>query len=143
MSYWDGTRWLAEAPAPPRSPSRSGRFGGAALEASLITVLAFGLIAGSALAAKGGHGNHNTVAAAACTVDGNVVSATGLPTGEVLNFMVSDASRTWGWVLGFTDTGSWAETVPARAGATTYEFASRTWGPNGSRYNVFARCTAG
>jgi hypothetical protein len=78
---------------------------------------------------------------ASCSVSGNVVSATGLPTGEVINFMVTDASGTRGWVLGFTDDGTWNVYVPAPDGATTYEFASRTWGPNGSKYDVFASCS--
>ena len=46
-----------------------------------------------------------------------------------------------GWVLGFTDDGTWTVYVPARAGATTYEFVSRTWGPDGSKYDVFASCS--
>jgi len=142
MSYWNGTRWLSAEPAPTRSPRRSPRLLGGALVISLFMLL---LIAGAALAAKGNHGNgnHSSTSASSCVVDGNVVTATSLPTGEVLNFMVTDSRGTWGWVLGFTDTGTWAEPVPARSGPTTYEFASRTWGPNGSHYNVFASCTAG
>lgn len=55
MTYWDGTRWIPEDPPP--SPRRSGagrRLLGASTEAGLITLLVFGLIAGSALAAPGG-----------------------------------------------------------------------------------------
>jgi hypothetical protein len=56
MSFWDGTRWVDDAatniaPAPNR-PRR--RLLGATAEAGLITLLVFGLIAGTTLAAKGG-----------------------------------------------------------------------------------------
>lgn len=75
-----------------------------------------------------------------CTVAGNVVSATGLPTGQVINFLVTDASGTRGWVLGFTADGTWSVAVPAQNGPTTYQFVSRTWGPNGSKYVVYSSC---
>ncbi|HEX5200593.1 MAG TPA: hypothetical protein VFW27_11710, partial [Actinoplanes sp.] len=96
------------------------------------------LFTGMALAARGGHGTHNLTTTGQCQVEGTQVNATGLPTDQLVNFMVSDPSGMTGWVLGFTDDGSWSVTVPASAGSTTYEFASRTWGPNGSKYTVFA-----
>ncbi len=95
-----------------------------------------------AIAGKGGNGNGNRESTGSCTVEGNVVTGTGLPMWELINFMVTDASGTSGWVLGQTDTGTWPVSVPDRSGSTTYEFASRTWGPNGSKYDVFASCTA-
>ena len=121
----------------------------------IIAVLALA-IAAPAIAGKGGNGNGGngnggsnggggggnvTPPSASCTVSGNVVTGTGLPTDQVLNFMVTDASGSWGWVLGFTDDGTWSVTVPAPNGSTTYEFVSRTWGPNGSKYTVFAGCS--
>ena len=144
MTYWDGTRWIPE-PSPRASsrPSILRRLFGAGAEAALITLLMFGLIAGTTLAARGngGGGNpHRTVSA--CQIDGNVVSAGGLPTNEVINFMVTDGRGTWGWALGLTDGDYWSTTVPARQGPTTYEFASRTWGPNGAKYAVYASCHA-
>jgi hypothetical protein len=53
MSYWNGTYWSSDPPAATKPPKRSRRLLGAALEASLIVLLMFGLIAGTALAAKG------------------------------------------------------------------------------------------
>jgi hypothetical protein len=147
MTYWDGTRWVPDSPttAPSRT-SRGRRFFEAAAEAGLISALMFGLIAGSTLAAKGGQGNgqgpHNAYAAASCAADGTTVSASGLPTDEVINFMVTDPSGTWSWVLGWSDDGTRTVTVPVRTGATTYEFVSRTFGNDGSRYEVFATCSA-
>jgi hypothetical protein len=78
---------------------------------------------------------------ASCTVSGSVVVASGLPTDQVINFMVNDNAGTWGWVLGFTIDGAWSVSVPAANGATTYQFVSRTWGPNGTHYTVFAGCS--
>jgi len=113
-----------------------------------VVALAF---AAPALSGKGGNGNGNaggngngnvTSPSGSCTVSGNVVTGTSLPTDQVLNFMVTDNGGTWGWVLGYSDTGTWAVTVPALNGPTTYEFASRTWGPSGSKYSVFASCSA-
>jgi hypothetical protein len=77
---------------------------------------------------------------ASCSVSGNVVDAVGLPTDEVINFLITDDAGTHGWVLGFTDDGTWSVTVPAPDGPTTYQFVSRTWGPDGSKYTVFAAC---
>jgi hypothetical protein len=58
MSFWNGHRWEAQSPpaadVKSATPSRARRMGGAALEAALITALTFGLIAGSAFAARGG-----------------------------------------------------------------------------------------
>jgi hypothetical protein len=75
-----------------------------------------------------------------CVVGAGSVTATGLPTGELINFMVKTDAGTSGWVLGFTELGTWTVSVPATSVPTTYEFVSRTWGPNGSRYTVFASC---
>jgi hypothetical protein len=84
---------------------------------------------------------NRTPAHASCTVSGSIVSAVGLPTDQVINFMVKDSSGTRGWVLGFTKDGAWVVTVPSPNGPTTYQFVSRTRGPNGSKYTVFASCS--
>jgi hypothetical protein len=81
------------------------------------------------------------VAGASCAVSGSVVAASGLPTDQVVNFMVNDSAGTWGWVLGYTTDGTWSVSVPAQNGPTTYQFVSRTWGPNGTHYTVFAACS--
>lgn len=109
----------------------------------LVVVVSVLLTAGPALAGKGGNGTGpNSALPAACSYADGRVSASGLPTDEVINFMVSDSSGTDGWVLGFTDTGSWSEPVSAPSGPTTYEFVSRTWGKDGAHYTVFASCSA-
>jgi hypothetical protein len=93
-------------------------------------------------------GKHGPAGAptAGCTVSstamGGVVQASGLPTGEVINFMVTTGSATTGSVLGFTPDGTWSVNVAAPTGPTTYQFVSRTSGPNGSKYSVFASCSA-
>ena len=143
MTYWDGNRWIPDEPA--ALPQAGGRIRrrllGASTEAALITLLMFGLIAGTTLAAKGGGGGpHRSVST--CQIDGTIVSAGGLPTTEVINFLITDDDGTWGWVLGLTDGDYWSTTVPERTGPATYRFVSRTWGPSGTKYTVYASCTA-
>ena len=77
---------------------------------------------------------------ATCSVAGTTVSAVGLPTGELVNFLLTDADGTSGWVLGYTPDGTWQVSVPAADGPTTYQFVSRTSGPGGRNYTVFASC---
>lgn len=109
----------------------------------LVVAAAVLVLAVPAFAQKGGNGNGpSSQSVRPCLVAGNEVTGTGLPTGEVINFMVTDAYGTRGWVLGFTSSGTWTVTVPDRYGPTTYEFVSKTWGPSGSKYTVFAACTA-
>jgi hypothetical protein len=82
-----------------------------------------------------------TPSPASCTVSGSVVDASGLPTDQVINFLVTDNAGTWGWVLGFTTDGAWSVSVPGQNGPTTYQLVSRTRGPNGTHYTVFAACS--
>jgi hypothetical protein len=54
--FWDGTSWVPDVPATTAlRPRRTRRILGAATEAGIITLLIFGLIAGTTLAAKGGN----------------------------------------------------------------------------------------
>ena len=108
----------------------------AALAVSLL------LLVGSASPALAGGRGGPARSSASCTVSGSVVAATCLPTGEAVNFFVTDAAGTRGWVLGMTPDGTWSMMVPAASGPTTYQFTSRTWGPGGTRYTVFASCAA-
>jgi hypothetical protein len=79
---------------------------------------------------------------AGCSYSNGWVTATGLPTGVILNFQYTDATGSHGWVLGVTDSGWWSLSVPAPNGPTSYQFLSKTWGPNGSKYTVYASCSA-
>ncbi len=112
----------------------------------LIVVAALGIVLLAAVATPalareaGGNGKGHALTTASCVVAGNWVDASGLPTNQVINFLITDASGTNGWVLGFTSDGTWSVNVPAQNGATTYQFVSETSGPNGSKYNVFASC---
>jgi hypothetical protein len=109
--------------------------------AAVVSLLAVLSIASPASAGKKPHA---LAQVAGCTVSGNVVDATGLPEGVVVNFFVTDASGTYGWPLGLTfdGTGMWSVNVPDRTGPTTYEFASLTYGKDGSKYDVYASCSA-
>lgn len=108
--------------------------------AALLVVLALPLTA----YAGGKHGSNgsNGAATASCSASAGSVQASGLPTDQVVNFMVQTASGTTGWVLGYTSDGTFTVAVPTAAAGTTYEFVSRTWGPDGSKYNVFTSCSA-
>ena len=119
--------------------------------AALVLVFAAPAIAGKGGNPNGGNGNGGsnggggggniTPPTGSCTVSGNVVYGSSLPTDQVINFMVTDSSGTWGIVLGYTHDGNWSVNVPASNGATTYEFVSRTFGPDGSKYSVFQSCS--
>jgi hypothetical protein len=84
---------------------------------------------------------HGTASTAGCSVDGNIVTAAGLPVDVLLNLVVDDANGGWTQALGFSD-GTWSVNVPDRSGPTTYKFTSVTWGKNGSKYYVYAQCSA-
>ena len=119
--------------------------------AVVALALAAPAIAGKGGNPNGGNGNGGTTggggggnvppSTGSCAVSGSVVYGSGLPTDQVINFMVTDSSGTWGFVLGYTHDGTWSVNVPAQTGATTYEFVSRTYGPDGSKYNVFQSCS--
>jgi hypothetical protein len=111
----------------------------------IATVAALTVAVAPAFAVKGGNGNGGgtgTASAASCAVDGNVVSGSGLPTWTLLNFMITDSSGTHGWVLGYSGDGTAAVSVPSHSGRTTYEFVGETRGRDGSRYDVYASCSA-
>ncbi len=114
--------------------TRLRSFGAVAVAVALLVLMVAPVDAGGRGKGK------RLIGEAACTVDGATVRAVGLPDDQVINFMLTDASGTTGWVLG---TSSWWNVpVPDRTGPTTYEFVSRTWGKNGSKYTVFASCSA-
>jgi hypothetical protein len=108
---------------------------------TLITAVLALAIATPAIAGKGGNGNDRG-SSGSCSVEGNVVHGSDLPTWTLVNFMVTDSSGTRGWVLGYTDDGSWDVTVPAAGGDTKYEFAGVTYGKDGTKYDVYASCSA-
>jgi hypothetical protein len=91
----------------------------------------------------------HALSASSCSVSSDVVTATGLPSDQVVNFMITDSNGTTGFVLGTTTTGGWSVNVSdllasrgisALSGPASYQFVSQTWGPNGSKYTVFASC---
>jgi hypothetical protein len=140
MTYWDGTHWVQDPE--PRRTNGWWLTDWAATIAMIAAIPALLILLTSvAFAGRGGHGNHS-LTSGQCRVEGTQVSATGLPTDQLVNFIVSDSSGTSGWVLGYTDDGTWSVAVPASNGQSTYQFVSRTWGPNGSKYSVFASCSA-
>ena len=121
-----------------QQPSESYR----GLKMFVLWVAIAAFTAAPALAGTGGKGRGHTAAVTApCIVSADGVLGAGLPTDQVINFMVTDASGTTGWVLGYTPDGTWSVRVPASSGPTTYEFVSRTYGNNGAKYDVFQSCS--
>jgi len=106
----------------------------------LISCVFLSAVLMAATAAPGLAKGKNDPVNAGCVVANGWADATGLPTNQVVNFMITDSTGTSGWVLGFTTDGTWGVSVPAQNGPTTYQFVSETWGPNGSKYTVFASC---
>lgn len=120
---------------PPTSPT-----GGSPVRRNLVTIMVACAALAVSIPAAHARPHAASVPPASCTVAGSVVNATGLPTDEVVNFMVTDNTGTTGWVLGFTTDGNWSVAVPTATGPTSYQFVSRTWGPNGTHYTIFATC---
>jgi hypothetical protein len=97
MAYWNGTQWAAESTSRPRAAGRGRRLLGAAAEAGLISVLIFGLSAGSAFAAKGGSPAHNSGGGGTITLAPLVYDANGdgLPNwSDTVVFNVSTTATT-------------------------------------------------
>jgi hypothetical protein len=109
---------------------------------AVVAVVAVVACLSFASVASAGTRSQSAAGAGSCSVSGNVVEATGLPTDAVINFMMSDADGKYGWALGITWEGTWSLTVPDRTGPTTYEFVSTTYGKGGSKYLVYASCSA-
>lgn len=89
MSFWNGEHWLAEAPpATEHKPEgRAKHVAKAMLEASLVTALTFGMVAGTAFAGKPTGGGGGTITLAPLVVD---VNGNGLPNhGDVVTFTIS------------------------------------------------------
>jgi hypothetical protein len=134
MTFWDGTQWVNQTQTQTDAPRHRTlrRFSGAALEGGLITVLVFGLIAGSALARGGhagttGHGGSSV----SISVPNGVFGGTTTPTVSVPGAWVYNACSQSGRVVG----QEWVQTDGA-GHATLHLGPSMLW-PSGS-----ATCTA-
>jgi hypothetical protein len=80
MSFWNGREWVREAPPAAGVVKPEGRVkhvAKAVLEASLITALTFGLIAGSAFAGKGSRGGSGATGGGTISLAPLVVDADG------------------------------------------------------------------
>jgi hypothetical protein len=132
MSFWDGTTWVPDAThAPSHATSVVRRAVQAATEAGLIALLTFGLIAGTAFAAKGGGGC--TPAAPRVAIENTYAWSSwgsyGMA-GQTLLFQVSvsnydDGCRAATFVVHVTAPDGFivslpTDTVSLRAGRTTY-----------------------
>lgn len=137
MTYWDGNRWRSDAPEP--TPARHRplrRLFGATSEALLISMLVFGLIAGTALAAKGGGGKGpgGGDRGSLSLVMVEDTNGDGLPNhGEELTFDVTTTATDKPYVsvrcyqgASFVYDG-WAGFFPGAWFGTTFTMSSTTW----------------
>lgn len=139
MSYWDGSRWVAGAVAPTTPRRRPHRIFGAAAEAGLITLLMFGLIAGTTFAAKGGQRGGGSTPTGTCDVAPSpvtvgeqfFVTARDVRPDTVFTVRVTDANGTQVFFLGSdasgTGTGSsYAYATGAHSVEVTYSERRKT-----------------
>jgi hypothetical protein len=104
MSFWNGHQWEGvdthpAAATSAKPESRTKRLAAAALEGALITALTFGLIAGSAFAAKGGgrHGSGSVTGGGTISLAPMVVDLNGNGTpnyGDTVTFNISTTATT-------------------------------------------------
>ena len=97
MHYWNGREWADEVPqtADVKRGSRARHLGKRALQAGMVAVLAFGLIAGSTFAARGGGGGGKHGG-------GGTVTGGGTIAGPVLvNDKNGNGAANWGDVVRF------------------------------------------
>jgi hypothetical protein len=139
MSYWDGTRWIADktAPTAPR-PSRAANWAATAVMviglAAVIAPLQF-------IAASSHHATTSGCAVNPSTTDVGetyVVSAWGLSTRTAINLWVTENGVTTGEPIGGTTDGTFTLNRSSQtAGVTTYTFS----GPTGNNMKIYGSCT--
>jgi hypothetical protein len=128
MAYWNGTHWVPEGP-PQLPPRHSHRLWGAVAEASLVTLLIFGLIAATTLAAPGAHGGKPASGqAGSCSITPDPVAVgadytiwgSELPADAIVNVEVSDSHGTALFIMGTDAYGNVSVTWhPYWAGTST------------------------
>jgi hypothetical protein len=139
MSFWNGTHWVEETPAPPAPrPSRAANW---AATAAMTIGLAAILAPLQLIAAASHHSNNSGCAVSTASADVGevyVVSAWGIPTGTAVNLWVTENGVTTGSPLGSTPDGTFAlnewSTTP---GVTTYAFS----GPTKNHMTVYGTCS--
>jgi hypothetical protein len=131
MTFWDGTRWVPDPQvAPPKPRHRVARHVfGAVAEGALITALVFGLIAGSAFAAKGGNSGKSTphTASGSCSVlpdpvavgDPYVITVTGLSPNHFVDVDVATQIGVTGFMRYTDSSGSTSVSATAQVPGTS------------------------
>jgi hypothetical protein len=139
MSFWNGTRWVAEQSAPPASrPSRAATWAATAAMAiglaALMAPLSFIAAASHNATASG-----CSVSPASADVGATyVVSAWDLSTRTAINLWVTENGVTTGQPLGGTTDGTFSLNESSQtAGVTTYTFS----GPTGNNMKIYGSCS--
>lgn len=137
MSYWNGNQWVSEPSETRAAPRRSRRLLGATLEASLIVLLMFGLIAGTTFAAKGGNGGGGKPSDGGSSSGLSLVMMDPADTvanhGDQVTFSVVTTATDKPWVrLDCYQSGTWVSTssagfFPAYPWPAIFTLASGGW----------------
>lgn len=138
MSFWDGTQWVGDEPAPTPESSRLATW-----LATLIMVagLTITIVPFSPVAAASHHGSDPP-----CTINPStaavgetyVVSVSGLPTGTAINLWVTEDGVTTGSPLGSTPDGTFNLNESSQTpGVTTYTFS----GPTKKNMTIYGTCS--
>ena len=139
MSFWNGTRWIADEPARegPRRKKRAADWIATILMVALVPALLI-VMASAALGAKPDSGCAVSTATAGVG-ETYVVSAWGLPTNGAINLWVTADGVTTGTPLGGSPDGTFnLNEWSTSPGVTTYAFSGPTR-PNNMK--VYAECS--
>ncbi len=144
MTFWDGSRWVRATPSspPPVRRKATRHIAAAIAEAGLVTCLVFGLIAGTAFAARGGKGaGGHAGASGTITVPGGVFGGTTTATVSQPGLWVYNACSKSGNVVSqqwaITDSAGRAvlylgPTMLSKSGSATCVAQAGTWSSKGT-----------
>lgn len=126
MSFWNGAQWVAAQPAATPRARVAHRLLGAIAEAGLITALVFGLVAGSAFAAKGG--GHTRVGGGGASLAFESSSGAFTAGSQYTVVATGFAANTWVSVGAHYDTTYWGSAVTDASGTARIAFTALSAG---------------
>lgn len=123
MAFWNGTRWLDDAPAPTASQGRKRGPFGIATQAIVMSALVLAFTAGSVLAAQGGKSGSSSINLVLVSAGIAAADAAGPSHGDTVTFDVKTNATDRPYVLlNCYQAGDWV--YAAQAGF----WASYAWG---------------
>ena len=114
MAFWDGTRWVNDAPAPTTPQRRERGTFGIATQAILMSALVLALTAGSVFAAQGGKGGSSSIDLVMVSARSAAADAAGPSHGDTVTFDVkTDATNRPYVLLNCYRSGDWVYAAQA------------------------------